>query len=378
MIIQTKTFQEIAKKILFATSLDKRAGNLELIVKNQELYLNVTNKEFFVSIKFALENQEEFHAVVDAGLFLSLISGLTSETFTLSLAPNKNSIIIISNKSKYSIAMIYDNDQLMQVNPIVINNKTVEMPISHDILESIVNVNSRELEKVKGVADVNELFELYYIDESGCFTFNTGACLNAFKLEKPVKLLLNERIVKLFKLLDEDAYFTLGQDSDESGNNRTKITLETSNIYIAAIITCDNKLISKVQAPCIATKKYIDDKYDIHVVLSSTLLKEAINRLLLFVKNSSEKPNMKFIPMHIKITPDEFIIEDNINNVESVHVENGSFVTNNYDFYANIIDFKLVVDSCKNDYITINCGNNKAIIINRANISNLIPEVRKN
>ena len=181
MQIKTKEFQDVANKILLATSLDKNAGNLEIKTKGSELYLNVTNKEFFVSIKFQLEQEEEFHATVDASLFLSLISGLTTDTFNLGI--KDNAITVTSGKSNYKIAMIFENDKLMTLPPITILNKTVEMNISKDILDSILNVNSKELAKVKGVADVNELFELYYIDEEGCFTFNTGACLNAFKLE---------------------------------------------------------------------------------------------------------------------------------------------------------------------------------------------------
>ena len=373
MIIKTKDFQDVAKKILLATSLDKNACNLELITKGSDLYLNVTNKEYFVAIKFALDTPEEFHATVDANLFLSLISALTTETFTLST--KKNSIEIKSGKSSYTLAMIYDNESLLTLTPITIQNKTVEMNISKDILDSIVNVNSRELEKIKGVANVNELFELYYIDDTGCFTFNTGACLNAFKLEKPVKLLLNERIVKLFKLFNEDVHFSLGQDT-ENDISKTKIILETSTVYLAAIITCDDRLISKIQAPCEATKKYINDKYDYHVVISSTLLKEAINRLTLFTKNTNDKQNMRFITMNIKITPDEFIISDNFGNIESLPIENGSFVENEYEMIINIIDLKLVVESCKNEHITINCGNKRSIIVNRGNISNLIPECR--
>ena len=373
MIIKTKDFQDVAKKILLATSLDKNACNLELITKGSDLYLNVTNKEYFVAIKFALDTPEEFHATVDANLFLSLISALTTETFTLSI--KKNSIEIKSGKSSYTLAMIYDNESLLTLTPITIQNKTVEMNISKDILDSIVNVNSRELEKIKGVANVNELFELYYIDDTGCFTFNTGACLNAFKLEKPVKLLLNERIVKLFKLFNEDVHFSLGQDT-ENDISKTKIILETSTVYLAAIITCDDRLISKIQAPCEATKKYINDKYDYHVVISSTLLKEAINRLTLFTKNTNDKQNMRFITMNIKITPDEFIISDNFGNIESLPIENGSFVENEYEMIINIIDLKLVVESCKNEHITINCGNKRSIIVSRGNISNLIPECR--
>jgi hypothetical protein len=130
----------------------------------------------------------------------------------------------------------------MSLPVIKISNKTIEMPISFDILDSILNVNSKELAKVKKI-EVNELQKMYYIDETGCFTFTTGACLNSFTLEKPVKLLLNEKIVKLFKLFKEDVLFSLGQDPLPNGTTRTKITLETADTYLAAIITSDDLLI---------------------------------------------------------------------------------------------------------------------------------------
>ena len=78
MIIKTKDFQDAANKILLAAGLDQNAANLEVVAKESNLYLNVTNKEFFVSVKFPLETDEIFRAVVDAKQFLDLISGFTT------------------------------------------------------------------------------------------------------------------------------------------------------------------------------------------------------------------------------------------------------------------------------------------------------------
>ena len=74
MIIKTKEFLEAANKILLAAGLDQNAANLELVAKESSLYLNVTNKEFFVSVRFPLETEETFRVVVDASLFLSLVA----------------------------------------------------------------------------------------------------------------------------------------------------------------------------------------------------------------------------------------------------------------------------------------------------------------
>ena len=377
MIIKTKEFKEAANKILLAANLDSNAANLELVVRNSSLYLNVTNKEYYVAVKFPIETEETFRAVVDANLFLNLISGITTETFSLTL--KDNTVLLSAGKSKYKVAMIYENENLMTLPVIAIQNKTVEMGISNDILMSILNVNSKELLKTKYL-DVSELNKLYYIDETGCFTFTNGSCLNAFTLEKPVKLLLNDRIVRLFNLFKEDVQFSLGQDPLPNGNIQTKMVLETPDTYLAAVITCDDTLIAKVQHPCEATKRYLSENYDHKLVLDTAELTGAINRLMSFTKNSknsTEKVNMAYLPTAVKIENGELIIQDKFDNCEPVSIANESYSTGNYEMYVNLYDLKLVLDSCKADHITLNCGNHRSIVVTRGPVANLIPEVRK-
>ena len=376
MIIKTKDFQEAANKILFAADLDKNAANLELKAKDNFLYLNVTNREFYVSIKFPLETTEEFHAVIDASLFLNLISGITTDTFSLTL--HTNHIKVTAGKSSYKLAMIFENDQLMALPVISIQNPTVEMSIEKDILMSILNVNSKELQKVKNAVVSNELQKLYYIDETGCFTFTTGACLNAFTLEKPVKLLLNERIVKLFKLFKEDVQFCLGKDAAGSGMIATKITMQTTDTYLAALVTCDDLLIEKVMGPCAATKRFISTAYDYRLVLSVNEFFNAISRLQAFTKNNKAivGTNSLYMPVKVTIRDTDLMIQDKFENIEYVTIENGSYVAGEYEFGVNLIDLKLVLESCKNEHIMFNCGDKRSIIISRGAISNLIPEVK--
>ena len=377
MIIKTKDFKEAANKILLAADLDTNAANLELVARNSSLYLNVTNKEYYVSVKFPLEAEETFRAVVDASLFLSLISGFTTETFSLDIKDNV--VVLGAGKSKYKVAMIYENENLMALPVIAIQNKTVEMTISNDILMSILNVNSKELLKAKYL-NVSELNKLYYIDEAGCFTFTNGSCLNAFSLEKPVKLLLNDRIVRLFKLFKDDVQFSLGMDPIANGNIQTKIVLQTADTYLAAIINGEIDLIARVQQPCEATKRYLSESYDHKLVLSTTDLSAAINRLMSFTKNSkatSEKVNMAYLPTVMSIENGELVIKDKFENYETVAIANESYSSGDYEMCVNLYDIKLVLDSCQTDHITLNCGNHRSIIITRGPVANLIPEVRK-
>ena len=105
MILNTKLFQEAANKILLAVSADKtNIANVELEAKEKMLYLRVTNKEFYVGIKFNLDSDETFRAVVDANLFLNLVSSITADTFELDIKDNV--LLVKAGKSSYKLALI--------------------------------------------------------------------------------------------------------------------------------------------------------------------------------------------------------------------------------------------------------------------------------
>lgn len=377
MILNTKQFQDAANKILLAVSADKtNTANVELEAKDNVLFLRTTNKEFYVGIRFDLQSEETFRAVVDANLFLNLISSITSEEFEIVV--NDNILLVKTGRSSYKLALIYENDELMKLPAIRLfpDQVKVEMNVGHEILASILNVNSKEIQKAKHI-DVNELQRYYYIDETGCFTFTTGACVNSFTLEQPIRLLLNEKIVKLFKLFTTDAYLQYGY-VPEGSDLRPIVTLQSGdNIYVAAKLQCDDKLISKIKAPCDAMKNLIKENYAHNLVLSATSLSAAISRLLMFTKNSSAKVESSFIPASVEITANEITITDTAGeNAEVITIENGSTVDGTYSMGINLIDLKSVLDSCKNEHITMNCGNHKSVIINRGPISNVVAEAR--
>jgi DNA polymerase III sliding clamp (beta) subunit (PCNA family) len=376
MILKTKTFQEAANKILLAVGVDKSAANLELAAKDTALYLRVTNREYYAAVKFDLEEPTEFRAVVDANLFLNLISGINTEEFTLTITDTN--IAVKAGKSSYKLAMIYENDQLMTLPVIKLEPEetTVAMPISHDILMSILNVNGKEIQKAKRL-DVNELQRYYYIDETGCFTFTTGACVNAFTLDKPIKLLLTDKVVKLFKLFNADVWMSYGHLVNSDNSLQPIVVFQTEDVYVATRLLNDEGCIQKIKAPCDAMKNLIKEAYDHNLVLSASDLSAAISRLLMFHKNSSAKADLSFVPATVAFNNVDLTITDaSGENSEVITIENGSSTPGNYSMGVNLIDLKAVLDSCKNEHVTMNCGNKKSIIINRGTISNVIAETR--
>jgi DNA polymerase III sliding clamp (beta) subunit (PCNA family) len=376
MILKTKQFQEAANKILLAVGVDRSAANLELAAKDTALYLRVTNREYYVAVKFELETPTEFRAVVDANLFLNLISGINTEEFELNIKDTY--VAVKAGKSSYKLAMIYDNDELMKLPVIKLeaDQTTIQMPIANDILMSILNVNGKEIQKAKKL-DVNELQRYYYVDETGCFTFTTGACVNAFTLEKPIKLLLTDKVVKLFKLFNSDVWLSYGHLANADGSVQPIVTFQTEEVYVASRLLNDDTCVQKIKAPCEAMKNLIKEPYDHNLVLSASDLSAAIARLLMFYKNSSAKADLSFVPANVEFTATELTITDlSGDNQEAVTVENGSATSGGYTMGVNLIDLKAVLDSCKNEHITLNCGNKKSIIINRGTISNVIAETR--
>lgn len=376
MILKTKLFQEAANKILVAVGIDKASANLELAAKDTKLYLRVTNREYYCAVAFELEEPTEFRAVVDANLFLNLISGINTEEFELNISDTN--VLVKSGRSSYKLAMIYENDQLMKLPVIKLepDQVTVNMSISHDILMSILNVNGKEIQKAKKL-DVNELQRYYFIDETGCFTFTTGACVNAFTLDKPIKLLLTDKTVKLFKLFNTDVWLSYGHSVNSDGSLQPIVVFQTEDVYVATRLLNDETCVHKIKAPCDAMKNLIKEVYDHNLVLSATDLSAAIGRLLMFHKNSSAKADLSFVPANINFNSSELTISDiSGDSHEVVTIENSSSISGEYSMGVNLIDLKAVLDSCKNEHITMNCGNKKSIIICRANISNVIAETR--
>lgn len=375
MILKTAKFQEAANKILTAVSIDKAAANLELAAKGTELYLRVTNREYYVAVKFELEEVSDFRAVVDANLFLNLVSGINTDEFSLVI--NDTNVELKTGKSKYKLAMIYENDQLMKLPVIKLDPSEVQiaMSIDYEILMSILNVNGKEIQKAKKL-DVNELQRYYYLDETGCFTFTTGACVNRFTLEKPIKLLLTDRVVRLFKLFNSAAWMSYGNIANKDMTLQPIATFQTEDIYVATRLLGDDTCIQRVKAPCDAMKSLVQETYDHNLVLSASDLSAAIARLLMFHKNSAAKVDLTFVPATVNFDTTDFVITDaSGENSESISIENGS-VSSNYSMGINLIDLKSVLDSCKNEHITLNCGNHKSVVINRGNISNVIAETK--
>ena len=367
MILRIEDLKDVCSKILSAvdsSELSILTETLELKTENDVLYMSVTNREYYVRVKLDLGEKIDFHATVNANLFLKLISQTTTETVELTI---DNNTLIVKGNGVYKLPLIYDDTKLLELPLIEINNVTSQFDIEGDILVSILNYNSKEISKGNIVRPVQKL---YYIDEKGAITFTTGACVNNFNLEKPIKILLNQKVVKLFKLFKNDnVHFTLGKDKISEEIIQTKVKFENEVVSITAILPSDDGLISSV--PVSAIRDRTSTVYPYSITVNRDEFIQAINRLLLFI-NSKE-----FIRTfgNFEFTNEYMVLKDNngINNEKlyySTPLENCD-----YKNAIDLMDLKSTLENCAEKYLTMSFGDEQAVVIARGNIYNVIPEV---
>ena len=373
MILKTKKLQEVCSKILPAvesSELSSILDTLQLKTVDKVLCLSVTNKEYFVEVKLDITDEVDFHATVSANLFLKLVSQLTAEDIELTVSDN---VLNVKANGSYKIPLIFEGDNLMELPVIGISNVVKEFDIPSGILNSILNYNTKELDKGTISRPIQKFF---YVDEKGAITFTTGACVNRFELAEPVKILLNKRLVKLFKLFQDcSVHFKLAYDAVEGSNDiiQTKVQFAASDIVITSILSCDDSMLSQI--PVNAIRGRADNIYPYSVVLSKNDLMATLGRLMLFTSSSSEidlKQNIMFVFGPDNVTVSD-IKGDNKEVLKYLNKESG--IVEEYKANLDTMDLKLTLDTCVEPSITLSFGDGNAFILSRGSIKNVIPEV---
>lgn len=376
MIIKTEEFKDVCSSILTAATsseLSELTETLELKTVGKNLYLNVTNGEYYASRRFELDHEEEFAATVNAELFLKLVDKITTTDIELTIPENANYVLLKAN-GNYKISFMVDKEsgKLIDVPAITISNKTVDMNIAYDTLASINDYNTKELATSSLARPVQRL---YYVDQAGCITFTTGACVNSFTLEKPIKILLNARLVKLFKLFKKSAmvHFELGYDAISETLIQTKVCFSNDELSITAILTSDESMINGVPADKIRARA--NKTYDNKVVLNKNELSNAIDRLLLF---DDKKLNVKPYSTFMFDTTGHLTVYDTKGeNCESIKYQAGTDLAGEYQMRLDLENFKKTLDTCDEDFVSISYGDGASCVITRGAIKNVIPEARK-
>ena len=372
MILKVEKFQEACKKILGAVDTDSAIkgiiygyDTLELDASNGKLQLNVTNGEYYASVALDYAVEEGFRAVIDAKVFLTLISKLTTEDVELTL--DERALIVKANKGVYKFPLKCDDKGMVVLPRIDINHPNVDFVIESNKLLSMLNFNSKEFNKGTMSKPVQKM---YYLDQEGCLTFtNNTACINTFPLTQPIQILLNQKVVKLFKLFDDkDVKFTLGFE-EIGGMLQTRVRFENGNVSISTITSNDSSMINQVPAKSIrgmATKTY-----DYSVTMETKEFISAIDRLLLFDEANTlnkgigifEFGNLGITIYDSKKINQEFVSYHSVTNLPDVALS----------INLGLEELKTSLENSEEEYLVFNFGaNDKAIVLANGNIRNVV------
>lgn len=367
MILETKLLQDKCKDILFALdsrSIESISDYIELVLNENCFTINTTNKNYYVSTKFNVDlPNESFRAVVDAKLFLNLINKLSTKQVEFNI---KDTYLQVKSSGTYKIPFIFETDKMVELPDIIIENELNNFEIDNNILQSICTYNSKEIAKATIASKINDC---HYIDDKGCLTYNNGACINSFELASKVKFIIKDKIVKLFKLFEDDSVnFKFGCDSLSNGKLQTKIELSDTNTRLAAIITEDQSLFEWF--PVDVLRSTANDLPYAMVVDKDNIL-AAVDRLRLFSGLDVKSTRLNFLIDKNTIT----ISDLNNDNSEVINLDN---TINNLESSYNCIlysnDLVLTLKNCYDKHLTINFGNHSVLAVNHGQIKNIISE----
>lgn len=368
MICRIEDLKKISQILLMAvdtSDTSRLTENLELKVSDGVLTLSVTNGEYLVKARISIFENIDFHATVNAELFLKLVSKITTETVEFTL--KENSLVIIGN-GEYRIPLIYEDDHLLALPEIQVENVTNSFNIKGATLKSILQYNSKELSKCSTISNLVQ--RLYYIDSKGAITFTSGACVNSFELEDEVKFLLNQKVVTLFKLFgDKDVAFQLGHSMTAAGELETRVKFDSDLFTIVYIVPGDEKLINSVPVKSIRQRAFEEYPYSINVNRKELL--NAFERLMLFFDSSSIRAYgyMEFAGNKLKI------YDYSRHNYEDVNIINNGRDIELYTAYIDISDITTTLSSLDSEHVTIHFGNNQAFVLSKPNVHAVLPEV---
>lgn len=370
MIIRTEILQESCAKILNAVDsnvLSAVTETLEIKTENKQLSMSVTNREYFVKILFGDNIEDEIHATVNANLFLKLISKVTSET--IEIYTDEKSLYVKCN-GDYKLPLIYDGDKLVELPVINIENISETFDVDSTILHSIVNYNSKEL----GKGSISKPIQrLYYVDNEGAITFTTGACVNKFNIDMTSKLLLNDKLVKLFKLFkDTKVKVTIGHNKLSEDTVVTAVRFEAPNITIDAVLSCDDSMV--VSFPVSGIRGRADAVYPNTISINKELLMQAVERLNLF-NHAGMRADLSISIVKLEFTSTNLVVADrNGINKEEIPYTTPLEMEVDYSALVDSSDLTKTLASATNQIVTIGFGNEQAFVISEGLVKWVIPE----
>ena len=372
MKINIKELKEITKKIAVVLAADSKASyvNIKTSSDNTVLYFSLTNGEFYVSFKLNLSEPEQFNTTVASKAFVDLINSLSGDSITL--LTDESVLKIHAGKGKYKLPVIYENGVIKEPLQISVSEPTVDIDFPLEYLKSIDAINSQEFVRINEAKIKNPANKLYHISDAGCFTAanSFGACLNSFKLDTQLDVLVSRSIVKLFNLFDSTPRFYY--ELATNGNiKQAIITLISDNIRLGAYTTADPKTRAVLQAMVTKIRQMAAAIYQVNLVVNAKELSAALGRLAVAAKHTG-KASMEGYEIELFAAGNSLFISDNNENSEEIALDASTQLVGTYKARTVISTLKSTIDLCKEDLVTIRAAQGSHYVVDFGNVKYFI------
>lgn len=358
MFVRTEEFKELANILSAATSVvdvTGTSGNIEIKAEGKSVMAKISGGDYCASAKIDVDEESDFHATVNANTLLKLVQKTT--TGTLEFGINEN-VMTLKGNGTYKLPLIYDGDEIMTVPDVTIDSIESTFNIGYNVLDSINSYNSKEMAKASVI--VNPVQKLFYVDESGCVTFTTGACVNNFELPQGTKLFMSQKIVSLLKLFrGATVTCSIGKSGEQ-----TRFMFESDNVKLVCVqpmADFDSFPIEQIRGLANA------DNYPHSVLLNKDDINNSINRL--------EIINGVIQPVKFSFGIDSELTVSSQSGGQEELVFECTDDPVDYEFSADMTDIKYSIDKFPGEKISFMFGNGSSILISQGNISFIVPEV---
>lgn len=340
------------------TKFDKNANTLEIVAKGSTLQFIVGNPEYVQKLSLDnIDSKSDFDVSIDSSIFFNLLSKTTTETIELSV---KDKNLYFVGNGTFIIPVIYVDTEMYHVTDIPLENVTISTSISYEILESIITYNAKQFERDMGVDAIQKL---YYFDNKGAITFNSGAVVCQFDLADNIKLLLKPVVSNLFrnfKLSKSDSIeMKLGHRL--IGNVTYPVLFMKDNLYSLTVVCPMESLINNYPVEKIRERVTKDLGHE--VVLNVSNLADCLDRFKIF---TSGIIFMEMTSIGVKIYSGS--------NEETVLYENQIHLDDTYKLSVNLDYFYSVLKTLPYKFMKLRFGDHQSLTTITQNIYHVIPE----
>lgn len=340
------------------TKFDTNASTLEIKTENGAVKFIVGNTEYVQELSIpTIGVTTGFDVSIDSSTFFNLLFRTTTETISLDL-DDKN-LKFVGNGT-FVIPVIYDGSDMYKVADIPLENVTIDTSISYDDLNTIITYNSRQFDRGMGIDAVQKLF---YLDNEGCITFNTGAVVTKFKLGATMKILLKPVVADLFKnfALNKVDSIAMKVGHKVDGQNTYPVLKLTDGTYTLTIVCPLESLMNNYPVDKIRERATKDLGHEVTIECSN--LSDAIDRFRIFTDGI----------VNVTVDNSGMTIHQGTNE-EKVLFESAISLPEKYEFSVSLSYLSSILKSLPHKYMKFRFGDHVSLTVVTQNIYHVIPE----